>query len=69
MPPKHLNSYQIPKKEITASAKFYPYKLDSVLIEVLALRAPDGTADANNITIAKSLFVEAKPIFLNWKTR
>lgn len=34
---------QIPKKEVTATAKFYPYKLDGVLMEVLALRAPDGT--------------------------
>jgi uncharacterized membrane protein len=118
---------QIPKKEVTATAKFYQYKLDGVLIEVLALRAPDGTVrtafntcqvcyssgrgyyvqqgdvlvcqncrnrfkasqveiikggcnpvpitadlkteDANTITIAKSLFAEAKPIFVNWKTR
>ncbi len=34
---------QIQKKEVTAAAKFYPYKLDGVLMEVLALRAPDGT--------------------------
>ncbi len=34
---------QIPKKEVTATAKFYQYKLDGVLMEVLALRAPDGT--------------------------
>lgn len=34
---------QIPKKEITATAKFYQYKIDGVLIEILALRAPDGT--------------------------
>ncbi len=118
---------QISKKEVTATARFYQYKLDGVLIEVLALRAPDGTVrtafntcqvcyssgrgyyiqqgdvlvcqncrnrfkasqvelikggcnpvpitkdlkteDTNNITIAKSLFAEAKPIFLNWKTR
>ena len=118
---------QIPKKEVTATAKFYQYKLDGVLMEVLALRAPDGTVrtafntcqvcyssgrgyyvqqgdvlvcqncgnrfkasqveiikggcnplpitsdlkteDANTITIAKSLFAEAKPIFLKWKTR
>ena len=33
----------IPKKEISASAKFYQYKVGKVLIEVLALRAPDGT--------------------------
>ena len=33
----------IPKKEITATAKFYQYKIDGVLIEILALRAPDGT--------------------------
>jgi hypothetical protein len=34
---------QISKNEVTATAKFYPYRLDGVLIEVLALRAPDGT--------------------------
>jgi hypothetical protein len=34
---------QISKNEVTATAKFYPYNLDGVLIEVLALRAPDGT--------------------------
>jgi hypothetical protein len=34
---------QIPKKEVTATVKFYQYKLDGVLMEVLALRAPDGT--------------------------
>ena len=118
---------QILKKEVTATAKFYQYKLDGVRMEVLALRAPDGTVrtafntcqvcyasgrgyyiqqgdvlvcqncrnrfkasqveiikggcnplpitadlkteDANTITIAKSLFAEAKPIFLKWKTR
>ena len=34
---------KIPKKEVTAAAKFYGYKLGNVQIEVLALRAPDGT--------------------------
>ena len=34
---------KIPKKEISADAKFYQYKLNNVLMEVLALRAPDGT--------------------------
>ena len=34
---------QIPKNEVTATARFYPYTLDGVLMEVLALRAPDGT--------------------------
>jgi hypothetical protein len=34
---------QIEKKEITPTAKFFQYKLDGVLMEVLALRAPDGT--------------------------
>ena len=34
---------KIPKKEITATAKFYGYKAGDVYIEVLALRAPDGT--------------------------
>ena len=118
---------RITKKEVTATVSFYPYKAGGVLMEVLALRAPDGsvrtafntcqvcyssgrgyyvqegdvlvcqncgnrfkasqveiikggcnplpitadlkTEDANTITIAKSLFAEAKPIFLKWKTR
>jgi hypothetical protein len=118
---------QIPKKEVTATAQFYQYKLDGVLMEVLALRAPDGTVrtafntcqvcyasgrgyyvqegdvlvcqnchnrfkasqvelikggcnpvgitadlkteDADTITIAKSLFAEAKPLFLKWKKK
>ena len=34
---------QILKKEITPNAKFYTFKMDGVLMEVLALRAPDGT--------------------------
>jgi hypothetical protein len=34
---------QIPKKEITSTATFYQYKVDGVLVEILALRAPDGT--------------------------
>jgi len=34
---------QIKKKEITPTAKFYQYKVDGVLVEILALRAPDGT--------------------------
>jgi hypothetical protein len=34
---------RIPRKEVTAVAKFYPYKAGGVLMEVLALRAPDGT--------------------------
>ena len=34
---------QISKDEITATAKFYQYKIDGVRIEILALRAPDGT--------------------------
>ena len=34
---------RIPKKEITATARFYEYRLGNVLLEVLALRAPDGT--------------------------
>jgi uncharacterized membrane protein len=33
----------IPKKDISANAKFYQYKVGKILIEVLALRAPDGT--------------------------
>jgi hypothetical protein len=34
---------KIPKKEVTSTVKFYPYKAGGVLMEVLALRAPDGT--------------------------
>ena len=34
---------QIQKKEVTSTARFYQYKVDGVLIEILALRAPDGT--------------------------
>jgi uncharacterized membrane protein len=34
---------QIPKKDVTETATFYQYTLDGVLMEVLALRAPDGT--------------------------
>lgn len=34
---------RIPKKEVTPTAKFYQYRDGGVLIEVLALRAPDGT--------------------------
>jgi uncharacterized membrane protein len=118
---------RIPKKEITAEAKFYQYKVDGVLIEVLALRAPDGTIrtalntcqvcyasgrgyytqkgdvlvcnncgnrfrasqvelikggcnpvpitnewktqDEDYIYFPKTLFTEAKPLFLNWKKR
>jgi uncharacterized membrane protein len=118
---------KIPKNEITADAKFYQYTVDGVLIEVLALRAPDGTIrtalntcqicyasgrgyytqkgdvlvcnncgnrfkasqvelikggcnpvpitkewkteDADFIYIPKTLFVEAKPLFFNWKKR
>jgi hypothetical protein len=34
---------RIPKKEVTATVSFYPYKAGGVLMEVLALRAPDGS--------------------------
>lgn len=34
---------QIQKKEISATAKFYQYTVDGVVVEILALRAPDGT--------------------------
>ncbi len=34
---------RIPKKEVAATARFYQYKSGGVLMEVLALRAPDGT--------------------------
>jgi uncharacterized membrane protein len=33
----------IDKKEVTATALFYPYTVDGVKMEVLALRVPDGT--------------------------
>jgi hypothetical protein len=118
---------KISKKEITATASFYQYRLGTVLMEVLAVRAPDGTVrtafntcqvcyssgrgyytqkgdvlvcnncgnkfktsqvelikggcnpvgigkdlkteDADFITISRTLFEEAKPLFLKWKTR
>jgi uncharacterized membrane protein len=34
---------RIPKKEVTATVSFYPYKAGGVLMEILALRAPDGS--------------------------
>ncbi len=34
---------KIPKKEISATAVFYPFKTGDVTGEVLALKAPDGT--------------------------
>ena len=34
---------KIPKKDITATVTFYPFKSGDVAGEVLALRAPDGT--------------------------
>jgi hypothetical protein len=34
---------RIPKKEISSIAQFYAYKAGNVRMEVLALRAPDGT--------------------------
>jgi hypothetical protein len=34
---------KIPKAEITSTAKFYPYKAGNIGMEVLALRALDGT--------------------------
>ena len=118
---------KISKKDITATASFYQYRSGTVLMEVLAVRAPDGTVrtafntcqvcyssgrgyytqkgdvlvcnncgnkfktsqvelikggcnpvaigkdlkteDADFIIISKALFEEAKPLFLNWKTR
>lgn len=33
----------IPKSEITETAKFYPYKAGNTKMEVLAVKAPDGT--------------------------
>ena len=118
---------KISKKDITATASFYQYRSGAVLMEVLAVRAPDGTVrtafntcqvcyssgrgyytqkgdvlvcnncgnkfktsqvelikggcnpvaigkdlkteDEDFIIISKALFEEAKPLFLNWKTR
>jgi len=34
---------KIPKKGIGEQAQFFPYKAGNVLMEVLAVRAPDGT--------------------------
>jgi uncharacterized membrane protein len=34
---------RIPKAEVGSTARFYPYSLDGVRMEVLAVRAPDGT--------------------------
>lgn len=34
---------KILKSEVTSSAKFYPYKLDSIKMELLAVKATDGT--------------------------
>jgi uncharacterized membrane protein len=34
---------KIPKKGISEQAQFFPYKAGNVLMEVLAVRAPDGT--------------------------
>ncbi|MBE3064953.1 MAG: DUF2318 domain-containing protein [Acidobacteria bacterium] len=34
---------KIPKKEITGVASFYPYRAGNVLMEILAVRAPDAT--------------------------
>lgn len=33
----------IPKKEVSEKAKFYPYKAGNIKMEVLAVKAPDGT--------------------------
>lgn len=33
----------IPKSEVTETAKFYPYKAGNTKMEVLAVKAPDGT--------------------------
>lgn len=33
----------IPKDEVTENAKFYPYKVDNVTMEVFAVKAKDGT--------------------------
>jgi hypothetical protein len=34
---------KILKKEVTSTAKFYPYKVDGVKMEVIAVKASDGT--------------------------
>lgn len=33
----------IPRSEVTSTAKFYPYEAGSTKMEVLAVKAPDGT--------------------------
>ncbi len=38
-----VGDLKIPKKEITGVASFYQYKAGNVLMEVLAVRAPDAT--------------------------
>lgn len=34
---------KIPKSQVTATARFYPYKADGVNMEVIAVKAGDGT--------------------------
>lgn len=34
---------KIPKSEVSGTAKFYPYKLDNINMEVIAVKATDGT--------------------------
>ncbi len=41
--PAPLPDLVIKKADVTAKVRFYPYKLGATTMEVLALRAPDGT--------------------------
>lgn len=34
---------KIPKAEVTSQAKFYPYKIDNITMEVIAVKASDGS--------------------------
>ena len=42
-PKAGADEIRIAKSEITSSARFYPYQLDGVKMEVLAVKATDGT--------------------------
>lgn len=41
--PDTTTDIKILKSEVTDTAKFYPYKIDGVTMEVLAIKASDGT--------------------------
>lgn len=42
-PANIVTAIEIKKADITSEAKFYPYEADGIKMEVLALKAPDGT--------------------------